>query len=359
MNDNMSVNETTNSATVEPVAEPVSEIAEPMISAGTQLAALREARGWTTVQIANQLNLANRQIQALEADNYEALPGMVIVRGFIRAYAKVLQTDPAPILAAVIGDTAVPPVLLPERNTLSASFSETRLSPSGSRGLSSKTVMGVVAVVVIGVLLFAGQRMGWLPEGVSAVSSNAEEKSIPVESAEAAVEVPETQTETIEATSGANEPVQPAVPEAAKPQPVTPAPAVATVKPVTAPPAPAPVLAPTPTPTPTPVSVAAPAGLPVAAPQSKVAIPATAVSVNSKDALAIKVREDSWVEIKRADNSIVLSRLLKAGSSEVVEVSGPVSMVIGNAAGVDVTLRGTLIDIVAGNTSNVARLNLK
>ncbi|MFJ7565948.1 helix-turn-helix domain-containing protein [Herminiimonas sp. NPDC097707] len=352
----MSVNETTNSATVEPVAEAVSEIAEPMISAGTQLAALREARGWTTVQIANQLNLANRQIQALEADNYEALPGMVIVRGFIRAYAKVLQTDPAPILAAVIGDTAVPPVLQPERNTLSASFSETRLSPSGSRGLSSKTVMGVVAVVVIGVLLFAGQRMGWLPEGVSAVSSNAEEKSIPAESAEAAVEVPE--TETIEATSGANEPVQPVVPEAVKPQPVTPAPAVATVKPVTAPPAPAPALAPTPTPT--PVSAAAPAGLPVAAPQaSKVTVPAIAVSVNSKDALAIKVREDSWVEIKRADNSIVLSRLLKAGSSEVVEVSGPVSMVIGNAAGVDVTLRGTPIDIVAGNTSNVARLNLK
>lgn len=356
MNDNMSVNETTNSAATESVAEPVSEIVEPMISAGTQLAALREARGWTTVQIASQLNLANRQIQALEADNYAALPGMVIVRGFIRSYAKILQTDPAPILAAVIDDTVVPPVLLPERNTLSASFSETRLSPSGSRGLSSKTVMGVLALVVIGVLLFAGLRMGWLPGGVSAVSSTAEEKSIPAESAEEAVEVPATQTEAAEATSGTNEPVQPAVPEAARPLAVTPAPAVATVKPVTVPSIPAPVLAPTPT----PVSVTAPAGLPVAAPQaSKVAIPVAAVPVDSKDALAIKVREDSWVEIKRADNSIVLSRLLKAGSAEVVEVSGPVSMVIGNAAGVDVTLRGAPIDVVAGNTSNVARLNLK
>ena len=358
MNDDVPVNETTNNVSAEPVAESVNETVEPMVSAGAQLAALREARGWTTVQIAGQLNLANRQIQALEADNYAALPGMVIVRGFIRAYAKVLQADPAPILAAVIDDTVAPPVLLPERNTLSASFSETRLSSPGSRGLSSKSVMGVAAVVVIGVLLFAGQRMGWLPEGASSVSATAEEKVTSAEPVETVVEVPEMPSEAVDAPAGANETAQSALPATAKSPVVTPVPVVAAVKPVAALPVPA---APTPAPalTPAPTPAASTSVSAAAPPANKVATPAVAVPVNSKDALAIKVREDSWVEIKRADNSIVFSRLLKAGSSEVVEVTGPVSMVIGNAAGVDVTLRGAPVDIVAGNTSNVARLNLK
>ena len=332
MNDDMPVNETINSAAAESVAESENETVEPMVSAGTQLAALREARGWTTVQIASQLNLANRQIQALEADNYAALPGMVIVRGFIRSYAKVLQIDPAPILAAVIDDAVTPPVLPPERNTLSTSFSEAKLSPSGSYGLLSKVVMGLVAIVVIGVLLFVGQRMGWLPEGVTSLSLKTEEKLIPIESAEAVMEVPQTQAEVTEPTTAANESAQPVSPVAAQPPLVRPVPVLV------------PVSAPT----------------PVAALQENQAeMPVAAVPRDSKDALAIKVREDSWVEIKRADNSIVLSRLLKAGSAEVVEVSGPVSMVIGNAAGVDVTLRGAPIDVVAGNASNVARLNLK
>ena len=93
--------------------------------------------------------------------------------------------------------------------------------------------------------------------------------------------------------------------------------------------------------------------------KAPVTVPTAAMPVSSKDALAIKVREDSWVEIKRADNSVLVSRLLKAGTSEVVAVTEPVSMVIGNAAGVDVTLRGKPVDVVTGNTSNVARLNLK
>lgn len=70
------------------------------------------------------------------------------------------------------------------------------------------------------------------------------------------------------------------------------------------------------------------------------------------------MKEDSWVEIRRADDSVLVSRLFKAGTTEVFDVASPVSMVVGNAAGVSVMLRGKPIDI-AGNSSNVARLNLK
>jgi cytoskeleton protein RodZ len=78
----------------------------------------------------------------------------------------------------------------------------------------------------------------------------------------------------------------------------------------------------------------------------------------SADALVLVAREDSWVEIKRG-KEVVLSRVLRAGTNEKTELSGPVTLTIGNATGVDVTLRGTPVDTKSDSRNNVARLNLK
>lgn len=352
MNDEVSVNQQAENVAPVDSNESASPVVEPVVPAGAQLAALREARGWTTAQIASQLNLANRQIQALEADNYAALPGMVIVRGFIRAYAKVLQVDPAPILAAIVDDTAVPVVQLAERNTLSASFSEAKLSPSGSRSFSFKAMLAVAVLAVIGVAVFVAQHSGVIPTSLQ--TSKVEEKLAPIEPGEI-VEVPPAQAEVIETTvaPGANE--ASVASAAAKPSMAAPVVSAAETKPVVVESKPA-VTAPV---VQTPAPVAVPKPVAIAPTVSSAPVQDAVVPVNSKDALAIKVREDSWVEIKRADNSVLVSRLLKAGTLEVVAVTEPVSMVIGNAAGVDVTLRGKSVDVVTGNASNVARLNLK
>jgi len=79
----------------------------------------------------------------------------------------------------------------------------------------------------------------------------------------------------------------------------------------------------------------------------------------SKDLLRLNFREDSWVEIRRADKTTVISRLLKAGTTEAFDITEPVTLVIGNAAGVDASLRGAKLDLEADSSSNVARLNLK
>lgn len=76
------------------------------LSAG---AALREARtrlGMSVADVANRLKFAPCQIEALEEDDFAHLPEMAFVRGFVRSYAKLLQLDPAPLLAALPG-TAV------------------------------------------------------------------------------------------------------------------------------------------------------------------------------------------------------------------------------------------------------------
>ncbi|MNR97542.1 Cytoskeleton protein RodZ [compost metagenome] len=348
MSNDVPVNEAMNDAVPEPAQEAAQETEnlEPTFSAGAQLAALRQERGWTVEQVANQLNLASRQIQALEEDNYAALPGMVIVRGFIRSYAKVLRVDAAPILAGIKEDKAAPAVLPPERSPLSASFSETKLLSSNPRGLRSKAVMGGSILVVLGLLAYAGQHMGWLSHGPSGSSVKVEEKLAPIELSETppepVVEMPAPE-EVVETKVAEAKPLE------AKPVEVKPA---ETVKPVSEAVAAKPAAT-----TSAPVaSAAAPVAKPVvAAPKP---VPA-AVPVDSKNALAINVREDSWVEIKGADNNVIVSRLLKAGTSEAIPVTGPVSVVIGNASGVDVTLRGAPVDVVTGNSSNVARMNLK
>lgn len=74
-------------------------------SPGAKLTAGRNALGWTVEQVAAQLKLAPRQIIALEKDDYPALPEAAIVKGFTRAYAKLVKLDPDPILALIVIDT--------------------------------------------------------------------------------------------------------------------------------------------------------------------------------------------------------------------------------------------------------------
>jgi transcriptional regulator with XRE-family HTH domain len=59
---------------------------------GRVLAAQREAMGWTVEQVADQLKLAVRQVVALEAGDYAALPSPAVTRGFVRAYAKLVKS---------------------------------------------------------------------------------------------------------------------------------------------------------------------------------------------------------------------------------------------------------------------------
>src|SRR5262249_12479126 len=40
-----------------------------------------------------------RQIEAVEANDFEHLPGVAFVRGMMRGYARMLEMDPAPVLA--------------------------------------------------------------------------------------------------------------------------------------------------------------------------------------------------------------------------------------------------------------------
>ena len=71
----------------------------PAVSLGKTLREAREHLGLSIADVAHQTKFASRQIEALEADDFQNLPEMPFVRGFVRSYAKILQLDAQPLLA--------------------------------------------------------------------------------------------------------------------------------------------------------------------------------------------------------------------------------------------------------------------
>lgn len=291
--------------------EPVTPGGEPATPApGAQLAAQRKQRGWTIEHVASQLNLAPRQVQAIENDDYKALPPMAVVRGFVRAYAKLLKVDAAPLLAAMAGNpvlaASVPPA---GRRAVGGTFSQPRFPEiTDRRGLSGKHIVIAVAVVLLGAGLWAAREAGYLTAltdkgglpNFSGTTGEAANKPAPVSEAAAPLATESSTNGTVVAE------------------------------------APTPVMPPVAEPNPAPQDV-----------------------VPGRDALVLKARQDSWVDIKGAGNRTVLSRLVKAGETETVEVKEPLSVTIGNASAVDATLRGDALPLKTNTKNNVARLSLK
>ena len=66
---------------------------------GRRLIAAREARGLPLALVAKNLRLSAATLQALESSRYEDLPEPIYVRGYIRAYARLMEMDEAPLIA--------------------------------------------------------------------------------------------------------------------------------------------------------------------------------------------------------------------------------------------------------------------
>ena len=72
------------------------------------LRSAREAAGLSVDDVALQLKLAPRQVQALEDDDYQRLPGRTFARGFARNYARFIQVDPDRVLALMPAGESAP-----------------------------------------------------------------------------------------------------------------------------------------------------------------------------------------------------------------------------------------------------------
>ncbi len=312
---------------------------------GELLAARRLEMRLTIEELAARVKLAPRQLIALEANDFGSLPGMATTRGFIRSCAKTLSMDPEPLLAMVAHEPnpALGPMVM-RRPLPQPGFNGRRYAPSTSHRRSANKLSGLAAVVLIfvGMLAYIAWRNDWLH--VPSLDFSAARDAITASSATTEPPVSEAVPE-VAAEQAASKPVAPTAPAAPA--------AKNAAAPGKAAPAEAEVYAPA-----APVPVAPASGTAKAEPAK--ALPALAANIDPARALELKLREDSWVEVltQNGERKLV-SRLMKAGGTERIEVTEPVILVVGNAAGVDVKLRGQPVSLKPGTRDNVAKLNLK
>ena len=66
---------------------------------GTQFANLRQQKGYSVDYVANKLHLRARIIELIESGEFHLLPEPVFVKGYLRAYSKLLGVSPEPFLS--------------------------------------------------------------------------------------------------------------------------------------------------------------------------------------------------------------------------------------------------------------------
>jgi len=66
---------------------------------GERLREERVRQGLSLADIATQTRISERFLEAIEAQDFDRLPGLVFTRNFVRQYASALKTDAEPLLA--------------------------------------------------------------------------------------------------------------------------------------------------------------------------------------------------------------------------------------------------------------------
>lgn len=300
---------------------------------GAILARERAAYGLTLEDVAQQLKFGPRQLEALEQDRFDLLPGGTFARGMVRSYARLLKLDSEALLTRMEGRLEVPdPGRIADRFSQPVPFADASRRSNIVYGILSLLILAAVAAVLI----------EWKQERANPT------RPVALSSV----------------------PAQPAKPHAAD------AAAARTATSPLAPTAPAPSASVDQVPSAPPAAVADQASVspvptqtqpPAAAQGAKGAVKernpviATAAPSAEPDARRIVMRfdEESWVEVRDAAGRTLLEQLVPAGSQRVVSGQPPFDLVIGNAQHVQVTYQGQPFDLKPHTRVDVARFTLK
>ena len=310
------------------------ENAKTSMTAGTLLRQAREAAGLSLAGLAAALKVPAPKLEALEADDYAAFQDHVFMRALAQSVCRTLRVDSASVLA-LLPRTQLKS-LADDRGSINATFKERSFKATGTP-LGRENGSRKVAIIVL-LLLAAAAAVYFLPKH----EGDAEEPQAGSSDAAALVSPAATVSEPV----AAQEPVAPAVtaPASEGAAPAAPAPAApATTPAVQAPAAAAPA-----------------AGVPGDVPaDAAAATPVTQAAQTPGGVLVMKASAQSWVQVKDANGRVVLQKTLAAGESVGAEGALPLSVIVGNASGTEVRVRGELLEVAKTTRDNVARFEVK
>ena len=283
-------------------------MSEGAANIGAELQRAREARGLALSEVAQQLKFAPRQLEALEQDRFDLLPGGTFVRGMVRNYARLLKIDPEPLVRSV-GERfeAADARTLAERYQQPVPFSDSaRRSTFVYLGLS----LGVLA-------LGAGVAWQWYHERAKGTAYARGEPPQQIAAPAAPAAKPKVAERGADKIAHAPPPAPPAV--AAK------APdadggaiekvAIARLLPV----------------------AKVPPGL---------------------HRLVIRCEQEAWVEVRDDEDRALISSLNAAGAERALRARGPLNLVIGNARHVTILHNDQPLDLAPYIKTETARFTL-
>jgi len=314
---------------------------------GRRLKALREAQELDIGRVATLLHLSPDKLEALEADDYQRLPGSVFTQGYIRNYARLLGVPVEPLLKAYhqtgVDDVAIPALKISQvRHEVHSSHFLVRL-------MTWIIVIGLIALVVV----WWRGYLQWPPTNLGGFGGQTEQTE-PVQDSDMlddGLEEPESVTEqpVTEIDAGGEALLTlPAAPEAEP----TPEPAAAVAPSVAGVAEPAASEAPEPVPAAV-EDAAVSGGSPAAAVET---IPETVPLPSGR--VVIDFRDTSWTQVRDARGRLLFRGEMKGGSQRVLQGTAPYELVLGNASQVTVTVDGKPFDITPYIRGNVARLSL-
>lgn len=293
---------------------------------GGVLYAKRLEQGLSVVEVAKQLRLGNKQIEALEQDLFSALPEPTIVKGFIRNYAKLLKISAEPLLAAYAE-------MMPDKEEYSF-----KLSPGINMKITGNQKSNTTRyfVLTIGLLLGVGawffyQNYVQKPNPINPIPDVIEalpELALPMservaEVSEFQLEMPEQPQEQVIAVepSQANDSVTNRADEQTSEEIVS----EKTVEP------------------------------------SEEAVAEEAPSSDTttgKTRIVFSASQETWLSVINATGNEVYNKILYAGNRDVIDVYQPSEIVVGNAHGATLEVDGKSIDLAPYTRINVARVRL-
>ena len=124
---------------------------------GRLLAEARAQKNLSVAEVAQQLKLSEGQVEALEADAYERLPGPVFVRGFVRNYARLVDLDADALVAGLGMPQNSTPASATVPHSHNIPFPEQR--PVKWRGYVAGLLIVLIAVALFEVFYSAPQAV--------------------------------------------------------------------------------------------------------------------------------------------------------------------------------------------------------
>lgn len=270
---------------------------EPDSMPGERLRAARTQNKLSVERVAASLHLKPNLIKALETDDYGKFPAPIFVSGYIRNYAKLVNLDPEPLVAAYERSGAKAPPILSEMTS--------KMARKRRRLGVINNWVGYIIVLVAVILI-----MAWLfSEPASKSVEVAEEPEFQDEQVSTLTTAPSPDPGVSEQTDDSQEPVMQDDAE--------------------------PVLQ-----------------------QDEQVVPVEKPLETAQDTLVLHFTSESWVEISDITGRRIFYNMGYPGQTKTLRGNAPFDILLGYSPGVTIEYNGKVYDHSPYARNNVARFRL-